>query len=363
MKKIGLLTFHNTINYGAVLQGFALEMKMRELGADCEIINYHCENVERREYCLFPKYKNGCINYLRDIKTYFTSIKKRLRIKKFVKDNMYISNLEYNRKNIINANLVYDKFVVGSDMVFNLNITNGDLTYYLDFADKGKRNSYAASFGEERFDDNYLHECVSNLNEFDYLSVREMQTRDYFDSVLHNNVHVDCDPTLLYDGTFWKKYENIPHYIPKKKYILIYFDDKDGLLIRTAQKIASDNNYEIIILKNSKEKYDNCKNIRRASIGEFLYYIHNAELVITGSYHGLIFSINYNTNFMYFNRANSNRMESIAQLTNSTDRRITHDYIPNITCDFKLINKAVDKARNNSIKNLKKIIIGENDEK
>ncbi len=355
-KKIGILTFHTTTNYGAVLQSFALEKKIIELGYNCEIINYH-SYLEYKEYIRFPKCNNkSFINYIKDIRGYLLSRKKRKTIEEFIRQNIILSKKDYNKENINLANNEYDKIIVGSDMVFNLNISKGDTAYYLDFANDNKKYSYAASLGVDKIEDKYLEVCKKNLDRFRYLSVRELQTKEYFNTILKNDVHFDIDPTLLHDKTFWQNYEEKPLIIPNKKYIVLYFIDADGIELEATKKIAKENNYHVIFLGHLKKDIENFTCVPNATIGEFLYYIHHAELVVTASYHGILFSINYNTNFMYYCKSNSPRMESIAKIVGIESRRLTRDYIPEIECDFKNINKKISDLRCKSINNLKKIL-------
>lgn len=358
-KKIGILTFHTTTNYGAVLQAFALEKKIIELGYDCEIINYH-SYLEYKEFFKFPKFDKNIIEYLKNIRSYSIYSSKRNKIQKFIKQNIILSKQDYTKKNIRLSNNAYDKIIVGSDMVFNLNITKGDTTYYLDFAKDAKKYSYAASLGVDKIEDEYLELCKNSLNSFRRLSVRELQTKEYLNTILENDVDFDIDPTLLYESTFWKTFEEKPSKFPNKKYIVLYFVDAEGIELQTAEKIANEKKYQVIILGNLKQKNAKYTCIPNATIGEFLYYIHHAELVITASYHGMLFSMNYNTNFMYFSKSNSPRMESIAQITDTTDRRLTKDYTPEIKCNFKNINKAISDLRNKSINNLKKCLESNN---
>ncbi len=356
MKKIGILTFHNTTNYGAILQAFALEMAIKKMGVDVEIINYHCDNIETREYCKFPKFNQNLGTYAKHVYKYLLTRRKKYKMLGFVKKNMIISKNSYDKSNIYKANDFYDKFIVGSDMVFNLNITGVDMNYYLDFANSFKRYSYAASLGVDEIENKYLNQCIDNLNKFQYISVREESTRDYFIKKLEKDVHLDVDPTLLHDSEFWTLYEEKPKYIALK-YILLYFLDNDNIILNTAKRIAEEKKIGIIIIGKGKKNDKNVKYINDVSVGEYLYYIHHAYLVITGSYHGMIFSMNYNTNFMYFNRANSSRMESIAKLTNSESRRLTNDYSPKVECNFDNINYFIKKIRKESLNNLKNIII------
>lgn len=357
MLKIGILTYHNTTNYGALLQAFALQSKINELGGNAEIINYHCKNIEKRELVTFPKLDKNIVNYLRNVRNYYKVSKKRKIISKFTNKYVSISKEEYNKDNINESNKVYDKFVVGSDMVFELGINGGDMTYYLDFAEPQKRYSYAASLGVDKIDDKYKNACIYELEQFQHISIREEQGKKYFSKLLKNKVYQDVDPTLLYDGSFWEKYEEEPIQKPKNGYILLYFLNKNMPELDVARIIAKEKNLDIIMLSNVKQKVAGCKVIHNASVGEFLYYIHNASLVITASFHGMIFSMNYNTSFMYFtNSKSSSRLQNIAEITGSTSRELTKNRIPDFNCDFSNINKSISIVRNKSIEYLKSIV-------
>ncbi len=357
MKKIGVLTYHNTTNYGALLQTFALQSKLKELGANCETINYHCKNIEKREYVNFPKFDINLIRFLKSIRNYFYVAKKRKKMNEFTSKYVTISKEEYNSDNIGESNKVYDKFIVGSDMVFELGISGGDMAYYLDFAEPQKRYSYAACLGVDKIDDKYLEKCKKELEQFQHISVREEQTKNYFSKIINNKVYLDLDPTLLCDKVFWEKYEEIPKEQPKNKYILLYFIAKNTPEFEIAKKIAKERGLDIYILSDRNTKIDGCKVIYNASVGEFLYYIHNADLVLTASFHGMVFSMNYNTNFMYFlNRKSSSKLASMANLTKSTDREIKDNNIPKFECNFETINKVIEDMREKSIEYLKSIV-------
>ena len=361
MIKIGILTYHNTVNYGATLQAFALSSIINKLGAKCEIINYHCLNIEEREHLKFPKFQINLLNYLRDIKTYNAIKKKKRKIDEFVNKNIWVSKKEYFKENIKDANKEYDKFVVGSDMVFDTSKNGGDMTYYLNFADTNKRFSYAACLGVDKIEDKFFDSCKVELNKFKHISVREEQTKEYFLSFLNKkNVSVDLDPTLLFDSSFWERYEEQPEKKIKKGYVLLYFINKSMTEFEQAKKIANENNLDVYVLTSRKMKLNGCNVIYNASIGEFLYYIHHATLVITGSFHGMIFSMNYNTNFMYINKTGkTNKLENIAILTKSTDRKLTKDNIPKLEMDFSTINSIIDRERVKSLEYLKDVVSNE----
>lgn len=357
MKKIGILTFFNTVNYGASLQTLALAKKIEELGSECEVIRYHCNSIEKKELVSFPKMESNIINYLKNIIRYIRKSNKRKKFKCFLSQNISLSKNEYNKKNIKSSNDFYDKFIVGSDMVFELGKTDGDTTYYLDFADENKRYSYAASLGGREISDTYIYTCINNLKKFQKLSVREEQAKEYLSKYIEKDIRVDLDPTLLHDKNFWKKYEEKPKDYKDEEYILIYFLDKNGIELKTAKKIAKEKNWKIKVITSAKTTIEGCEVIYNASVEEFLYYIHHAKLVITGSFHGMALSVNFNTNYMYYNEGKPLiRLDNLAKLTDSKDRKIEENYIPKIECDFNKINASIEKYRKESIEYLKSII-------
>ena len=357
MNKVGIITYHNSTNYGALLQCFALQEKIKELGGNCEVVDYRCKRIEQKEYITFPIFNLNLLKYLKNIKHYCDYIPKKKKMHEFIENNIQLSSRKYNCNNIKDSNRIYDKFIVGSDMVFSLNINGNDMTYFLDFADAKKRYSYAACIGNDGINANYLEKCKNELEKFQDISVRELEAKKYLNGIIKNDVTVCCDPTLLHNTAFWKEHEIKPIDVPKNKYILLYFLDEKGLALKTAKKISEETGMEIIVLGRLNEKVNNLKTIPNASVEEFLWYVDNSELVITSSYHGFLFSIIFNSNFMYcYRKGASGKLDNIAKITNSQDRHIKDDYVPKLKCDFQLINKEIEKIRKESIRYLSRII-------
>ena len=357
MKKIGIITYHNTVNYGALLQAFALQSKIKDLGAECDIIDYHCKNIEEKENIIFPHFQFNLIKYFKKLRAFYHANKKKKSMYNFSKNNMFFSKEDYDISNIKKANDNYDMIFTGSDMVFETGINGGDMSYYLNFADESKRYSYAACLGREKIDDKYVDTCINELKKFQYLSVREIQTQEYLSNLLGRKVNLDVDPTLLYDCFFWEKLEERPLDMINSNFLLLYFVNEDMPEFKLAKKIARENDYDIYIITDRKKKVDGCKVISYASVGEFLYYIHHASLVITASFHGMVFSINYNTNFMYFSKnKNNTKLDNMAKLVKCTDRQLSSDIIPIVNCDFKFINDTIARLKNSSINHLKMLI-------
>lgn len=355
--KIGLLTFHNTTNIGATLQNYALQTKVLSLGGDCYTINYHCDNIEYRESVIFPYYKKSLRYWLAQIKKYIAMYSKRRTQNKFVKK--YIRLLgDYNKKTSYLIEDDFDKIIVGSDMVWDLDITEGDFTYYLDCVkDNKKKYSYAACIGIDDIADEFKERFKKCLSEFNMLSVREIQGAMLIKDIANVEAKVVLDPTLLLTADEWGLLAESSRVKPNK-FIVLYFISLNSLIYEVVKKIAKENECDIVYIGDGlffRNKTD-CHVINGASINEWLYYIKNAFLVVTASYHGMILSMNFNTNFFYYNRANSSRMESIAKLTGMESRRITEQLVPEIECDFSVANEKLSILRKDSIDFLQKII-------
>ena len=144
-KKVGIITYHNAINFGAVLQSYALNRYINNCGVECETIDYHSNKIDS-SYRLIRYQKGNLKLLLNSFIGIKNNILKKIRFNKF-KKNIVISKCKYDCDNVVSANDVYKTFITGSDQVWNLDL-NDDVNYYLDFVNgDNKRNSYAASFG------------------------------------------------------------------------------------------------------------------------------------------------------------------------------------------------------------------------
>ena len=115
--KIGLLTIHNTQNYGSLLQTYSTYKALHELGLDIDLIDYRNDAITRREK---PNDLVESISVKQIVKYFIwgnAQKKKYNSIMQFLKENTSMSP-EYDKTSIVNANKVYEGFIVGSDIVF-----------------------------------------------------------------------------------------------------------------------------------------------------------------------------------------------------------------------------------------------------
>lgn len=311
--KYGILTYHNIPNIGAVLQAQALCKKIRQLGYDCEIIDYSCDNIIKRELNFRPL-KNRLKSEI--YKRFFwpNTIKKAKACLEYMRLMGIISSNVYTRKNIHESNNVYDGFISGSDMIWNTSINGHDYTYFLDFVKDGKKKlSYGSSIGDTWNENEY--EIIRNLlSEYDFRSVRELDSCLFINNQFKLACETVADPTMLLSGNEWKKYSKNPKY---KDSILVYFPNKR--LLDAASEYRKSHGGKILVL-NWDAPALGYKNIHPYSPGEWIGLIENCKAMFTNSYHGLLFSLYFHKPVWTTN--NGNR-----QMTLLEKMGITHSLI------------------------------------
>ena len=159
-KKVGILTFHDAHNYGAVLQAYALKKYIRKIGYDAKIINYHHSTIPNG----FPRegYENRWDKFDKFIKELSD-----------YEENIYTSEEELEKHDI-------DFWVCGSDQIWNTDITRGfNKGFFLDFKTNGKKISYAVSMGIPELPEEYEEEFRKSINQIDNISVREETLKQY----------------------------------------------------------------------------------------------------------------------------------------------------------------------------------------
>ena len=363
--KICILTFQQAINYGAVLQLYALQKVCQKLGTDPEVINYISPKLEKNYQI---------IRYNLGLKILFASIfcakafyERKCRFKFFEKKYLNLTNELYTKGDLSRICKNLDYIIAGSDQVWNYLITNTDTTYLLDFVeDRNKKLSYAASFGVEKIPDNLKEKYKNLLKDFKAISVREKQGQNIIKGLCNLDVPVVLDPTLLLNKNEWSKLNFSKE--KRKKYILVYCLRKSDLLNGMAKTLQRETGFELVIL-SPRTKYTYSKfSAATAGPEEFIELFMNAEYVLTNSFHGTAFSINFNKRFLVdldtksVQNTNS-RLLNILELVNLTGRIVSKPQdISKMyeEIDYKKVNEVLDIERKTSL-NYLKISLGINE--
>lgn len=323
--KIGILTFHYSINYGGVLQAQALYLTLRKLGYDVQIIDYQPEGEQIHKLSIsnlgirksdFKKI--GTIQYKQILNRLYTYIKYNKKVvnkfKQFLSDNCELSP-KINQTSIVNLLSNYDAIIVGSDQIWNPS-QRKKAEYFLDYDEyKGKRISYAADSTNDQLDVDEIDILKTSLKRFNHISVRNDHSASFVNKITLNHPIIVNDPTLL----IYYPIDN--EFVAKEEYILIY---KIGSDIEGGEENIIDylkSKYECkvyaLVMPNSKflvnKKVD--KIIYDAGPLEWIEYIRNAKFVYTDSFHGCLFSLKFNKNFLayYTEELRSSRFKYLAR--------------------------------------------------
>lgn len=357
--KIGVITFHRAVNYGALLQTYALQRVLNKMNIQNEVIDYRCKAIEDRYWRVLKKQSflsmvKTCILYKRDSK-------KRKKFLEFINCNIKLSKNQYlSHEDLISTNNEYDYFITGSDQVWNYNMVGFDEAYFLNFVENGhKKCSYAASLGIQTLPEEYHLKYKKLLENFDQISVRENRGKDILSNFINKDIEVVLDPTLLLDKQEWKDIATVPY---DKDYILIYIIKWSDSLFEFAYKLSIKTGYKIKYITNGiKKPIRNAEYITTAGIEEFVGLFLNARYIVTNSFHGTVFSLIMNKDFFLELQnppAPNDRLENIMDTYKLRCRQIIDGKNDKIyeKIDYNYINQKLEINKNQSLEFLRNII-------
>lgn len=299
--KVGIITIHKINNYGSVLQAYSLQKAIEDLGFRVEIIDYEFPNGFHTEnkYAIHGKIQS---NEPRWIKFLFSTalVKQHRGIRNFVEKQLHLSAHGYSSpEELTESPPLYDVYVTGSDQLWNPRYCNGDPAFMLHFApDNALKISYAASIGTDKLPDE-LHPVYRNLlGRYAHIAVRENSGADVIKGITGKNATVVLDPTLLLNRDQWNEIA-VKKRQYNKKYILCYFLNYTFNAFPYVDKltgyIQEHTGYEVVRVARPPHKLGICHTHYEAGASpeEFLALIRDAEIVLTTSFHGTAFAINY----------------------------------------------------------------------
>lgn len=365
--KIGIITYQRAINYGAILQAYALQNTIKELGYHCEIIDYRNAKLEDRHEKITFALNKG----IKDLLKYFLLgrefNKKHDKFREFADRYLNLSNPMYSKEDLIAKEMEYDLFITGSDQVWNYNINGMDSIYFLDFVnDKSKKKSYAASFGLSKIPVELRKAYKDLLFDFDSILIREKQGADIIRDLISKESSVVLDPTMLISKYKWLRLINNTSY-SNDKFILVYAFGGSEKIKDLALNISERTGYRVLWISNTYKYSNKIKFIKSAGPEEFLSLFKDAEFVITNSFHGTAFSINFNKQFftelLPESTGVNSRLEDILELFELQDRKITSSNAKVIESqvNYDKVNIKLEEERKKSMSLLKDVISANNE--
>lgn len=328
--KIGILTFHCADNFGAMLQAFGLKNYLRNMGAAADIIRYEPFFMTGRHW-LFPympagsvrrrvRYAlDGGISNLRSVRAYF---KRRANMKRFRMENLAGNS---QRKLVFPrqlGKLHYSCYIVGSDQIWNPDITFGLREEYFGVFGNDKKEkavAYAASLGKGFLPAEYDKSFAALVNNLSAVTVREKDAIPYVKRFFAGPVTAVLDPVFLLGKAEWEKIESVPH---REGYVLLYSTELNKEMAEYAKVLAKRKKTDVVELRAGHGSADESFiTDYTAGPAEFLGYIHNAGYVVTNSFHGIAFSIIYRRKFMAFlHQSLGVRIQNILRIHGLEDR-------------------------------------------
>lgn len=311
--KVGILTYHDALSYGARLQTLALQECICNLGHDVSIVDYR-GNVHKPMHWYDVLHTRSPWGFVS-------------RCNRYASDRAFCGfNRQFYRltdpcltaEELRSATQEVDAIVVGSDQVWQLrNFPEGqrfDPNYFLRFVQKQvRRVSYAASFGHD-LPLVRIGEVSDDIKKFDFLSIREGMAASELAGILKREVCHVCDPTLLWGR---EGFDTLLSRIEGKPEDLFYFslspqDKRDGRIIDAARRLLG-----VDVVLESRPLRMCLKG--RNFIGNPLQWINeirSARYVLTNSFHGTVFSILYHRPFLFLPWTNEGQNVRIKELLN-----------------------------------------------
>lgn len=301
MKTIGIITIHKIYNYGSAFQAYALQHVCEEMGFKVEIIDYKFPN----EFHADNKYKtqgDTQPNEPKWIKLLFAKalMRQHKGIDAFVKSYQHLSSKAFSSPDELKAQApAYDVYITGSDQLWNPRFCNGDPAFMLHFApDNALKISYAASIGANAIPDELNLRYKELLSRYAHIAVRENSGKQIIKDITGKYADVVLDPTLLLNKDEWNRIA-APKRQFNKNYILCYYlnytFNSFPYVDQLADYMQKQTGYEIVrVSRPPHQLFIPHTHFRvGATPEEFLALVRDAEMVLTTSFHGTAFAVNY----------------------------------------------------------------------
>lgn len=360
---IGLLTFYWADDFGAMLQCFALKEHLNTY--EKTVVIPYFPKALRSRYSIFHRESwqsvRSKIAEMVKPPTVFNTINRRIKMADFRKQHFRDAN-----KTIALSNEIpqcfgnIDTYVVGSDQIWNPDITEGFQDgYFCTFKNNTKKGtrfvSYAASIGMNALDADCGEYLRRNIQNFDEISVREEGSKKYLSQFCEKEPLCVLDPVFLLNRSQWEgQIKSIPKHT--EKYIFVHCAEENKKLVRYANKLAKEKGLKIYVCDNIFRQWSGNITLKNeANPFDTLAYLRDAEYVVTNSFHGLVTSIIFEKQFAVFFHSKRNERQKSVINTAQLNARIVTD-IDSFDIDEKIDYKNAKTLLDVKIKESKDFI-------
>lgn len=359
--KIGILTYHFAINYGAVLQCYALQQTLLDIGfSDVEVINFNTYNWRLLLQNIPHKFNYDALHKAFLKFRYWHNADKAFS--DFVKDNINCT-LPVKEKDLPEFTKRYDVIIVGSDQIWSPRMRK-ITTYFLNWSPSfhGVRMAYAPCCMIKETNPTQVKTLKEALEKFNFLSARDHETQDFVFQLIEKKPLLVPDPTLLYD--FAPLLNDKP--VINGPYIFVYVLGADipggnnAAIKKLRDYIPGAKVYTVALHKTNPINTSWADvTIYDASPKDWLNMIKHSKLVFTDSFHGTIFSMKFHVPFLayYSMPSRKTRFEDMITRFNIGNNVITHvNEIRTINNLTACVDKELLKEKEIGLNYLKQLI-------
>jgi hypothetical protein len=378
---VGIITIHRIFNYGSIFQAYALQHVCNVLNMRAEIIDYIFPNswqvLRAKAYEQDWKSKDG-MSFICSLKHKFLKFlfcfalyRQHREMRKCMNRFLVLSSGRYaSPGEIKQAPPKYDVYMSGSDQIWNPRYCKCDPAFLLHFApEEAVKVAYGSSFGVNSIEGGEEKELYRKLlQRFSHISVREQSGVDLVRRLSDRNASLVLDPTLLLDEKDWDSIATSRRLV-NEKYILCYYLNYSfnafPYVNKLADYIRKYTGWKIVYMARPPHRVFNPGTIFKvgASPAEFLALIRDAELVLTTSFHGTAFAVNYNRplySVVSDRNASDSRQVNLLNSLGLSHRILSiHEEFPEMSdlldCPYIESNKRLEELRQISINYLSEV--------
>lgn len=316
-KNIGILTFHFSENYGAALQAYALRQWLIKNGHRVDFIPYHPVHVEDGGRMSIPKSREDVISNLKAVYLAISKINSKYlvnqdrfrRFSRFQKHHLGLSGSRLKiRSEVEEYSKTFTHLICGSDQIWSPSKQFGiDPVYFLDFrVARGVRKiSYAPSFGSLEISENHWHTIEYAIKKLDSLSVREESAAKLIKCRTDLDPFVVPDPAILL-GEYSDLLNSADDCRPDSSrgnhdgHIFSYCLRSSAGVSEVSQLVAQARNLRVLSPFNPHRRWREVGTTVYPGPSEWVRLLRESEFVVTNSFHGVVFSLIFNRDFVAF---------------------------------------------------------------
>lgn len=351
--KIAIMTQPLGRNYGGIMQAYALQKVLRDMGHEVVTINHHVSpkgavyNLARLGFRLLKKV-TGVRKLPVNFEKHYPYIYQDTQafVNKYIVQSEYIDNDKDLKSHFDKNN--YDTVIVGSDQTWRPMYSPNIYNYYLDFLEhdtKIKKIAYATSFGVDawEYSAEQTRRCAELAKLFDDISVREQSGVDLCNKYLSVESECVLDPTLLLDKEDYLALIGDKYKGAQGKGVFAYFldanEEKESSAEKLAKKLGTHTYKCYANVSVSQPTSANVEYYKMPPVEEWLVSFANAEFVLTDSFHGMVFSLIFNKPFLVVvnKERGAARFESLLGKIGGLDRIIEKPSAINASATKKFI--------------------------